>query len=58
MMLAAQEQALGTNSVNFNMDKTSATPWCRFCVINTETIRHITSGSYRLAQKEYRIGHK
>ena len=58
MMLAAQEQALRANSIKFKMDKTSAIPLCRFCGINTETIRHITSGSYKLAQKEYRIGHE
>ena len=58
MMLAAQEQALRANSIKFKMDKTSATLFCRFCEINTETIRHITSVSYKLAQKEHRIGHE
>ena len=32
-------------------------PLCRLCAINTETIRHITSGSSKLAQKEYRKKH-
>ena len=45
MMLAAQEQALRTNSVKFSIYKTSDTPLCRFCGINTETIRYITTGS-------------
>ena len=31
LILAAQEQALRTNSINHSMDKTSETPLCRLC---------------------------
>ena len=57
MLLAEREQALRTNSINFSIDKTSDTPLCRLCGVNTETIRHITSGCSNLAQTENRNRH-
>ena len=54
MILAAQKQALRTNAIKLNTDKTSDTQLCRLCGHSTETIRYITSGCSKLAQKEYR----
>ena len=44
LILAAWEQALRTNSIKYNIDKTSETPLCRFCGDAAETVRHIVSG--------------
>ena len=52
LILAAQEQALTTNSIKHSIDKTSETPLCRLCGNSTETVRHIVSGCKRLAQRE------
>ena len=57
LILAAQEQALRTNSIKHSIDKTSETPLCRFCGDSTETVRHIISGCKKLAQREYRKRH-
>ena len=55
LILAAQEQALRTNSIKYSIDKTSETPLCRLCGDATETVRHIVSGCKKLAQREYRM---
>ena len=52
LILAAQEQALRTNSIKHCIDKTSETPLCRLCGDSTETVRHIISGCKKLAQGE------
>ena len=52
LILAAQEQALRTNSIKHSIDKTSETPLCRLCGDSTETARHIVSGCKKLAQRE------
>ena len=57
LILAAQEQALRTNSIKHSIDKTSDTPLCRLCGDATETVRHIVSGCKKLAQREYRKPH-
>ena len=57
LILAAQEQALRTNSIKHSIDKTSETPLCRLCEDATETVRHIVSGCKKLAQREYRKHH-
>ena len=57
LILAAQEQALKTNSIKHSIDKTSEAPLCRFCGESTETVRHIVSGCKKLAQNEYRKRH-
>ena len=44
LILAAQEQALRTNSIKYSIDKTSETPLCRLCGDATETVRYIVSG--------------
>ena len=57
LILAAQEQALRTNSIKHSIDKTSETPLCRLCRNSTETVRHIISGCKRLAQREHKKRH-
>ena len=57
LILAAQEQALRTNSIKHSVDKTSQTPLCRLCGESTETVWHIVSGCKKLAQNEYRKRH-
>ena len=57
LILAAQEQALRTNSIKHSIDKTSETPLCRLCGDTSETVRHIISGCKKLAQGEYRKRH-
>ena len=57
LILAAQEQALRTNSIKYSIDKTSDTPLFRLCGDATETVRHIFSGCKKLAQREYRKRH-
>lgn len=54
MILAAQEQALRTNSVNYSIDKTSEISLCRLCGDTTKTIRHLVRGCKKLAQRKYR----
>ena len=53
LILAAQEQALRTNSVKHSIDKTSETPISRVCGESTETVWHIVSGCRKLVQKKY-----
>ena len=57
LILAAQEQALRTNSIKHSLDKTSETPLSRLCGNSTETVEHIINGCKRLAQREYRKRH-
>ena len=57
LILAAQEQALRTNSIKHSIDKTSETPLCRLCGDCSKTVRHIVSGCKQLAQREYRNCH-
>ena len=57
LMFAAQEQALRTNYVKFNIDKSVDSPLCRLCGEKVETINHIISECNKLAQKEYKRRH-
>ena len=57
LILAAQEQALRTNTIKHSIDKTSETPPSRMCGDATETVRHIVRGCKKLAQKECRKRH-
>ena len=57
LILAAQQQALRTNSIKCSIDKTPETPLCRLCGDATEAVRHIVSGCKKLAQREYRKRH-
>ena len=57
LILAAQEQALRTNSIKHSIDQTSETPLCRLCGDCSETVRYIVSGCKKLAQRKYRKRH-
>ena len=57
LICAAQEQALRTNYIKFNIDKTVESPICRMCGEKGESVRHLTSGCKKLAQREYKSRH-
>ena len=57
LIFAAQEQALRTNYVKFNIDKSVDSPLCRMCNQKGETINHILSECKMLAEKEYKRTH-
>ena len=56
LVFAAQEQALRTNYIKFNIDKSLESPLCRMCGQKGETVNHI-SECMCLAQKEYKRRH-
>ena len=51
LIFAATEQALRTNYVKFNIDKSVNSPLCRLCGQKGGTINHIISECKCLAQK-------
>ena len=53
LIFAAQEQALRTNVVKCNIDKTGSSPLCRLYGEKNETVTHMVCGCKVLAQKEY-----
>ena len=57
LICAAQEQALRTNYIKYNIDKTSDSPYCRLCGQKGETVNHIISECTKLAQREYKRRH-
>ena len=57
LICAAQEQALRTNYVQFNIDKNGESPLCRMCGKKRESVCHISSECSMLAQKEYKRRH-
>ena len=57
LIMAAQEQALNTNSIKKHIYKTSDSDKCRLCSVSVETVSHIISGCKTLAQKEYKRRH-
>ena len=57
LICAAQEQALRTNYVKYNIDKTAESPLCRMCADKGESVGHIISECTKLAQKEYKRRH-
>ena len=54
LLCAAQEQALRTNYIEHNIDKSIDSPLCRMCGKCGESVQHIVSGCEKLAQKEYK----
>ena len=54
LIFTAQEQALRTKYVKFQVGKTSDSPLCRLCGEKGETVSHIISACKKLAQKEYK----
>ena len=57
LLCAAQEQAIRTNYVKYQIDKTSDSPLCRLCGKKGESVQHLISGCEKLAQKEYKRRH-
>ena len=49
---ALRKKALRTNSIKFNLNKTSHTLLCRPCGIYTETIKDITNGCSKEKQEK------
>ena len=43
MLIAAQEQALRTKSIQYHIDKTEANPLCRLCGECEEIVAYIVS---------------
>ena len=56
LTFSSQEQALRTNNVKFNIDKSVDSPLCKMCNQKGETI-HILSECKMLAQNEYERRH-
>ena len=56
--MAAQEQAIRTNYIKHNIDKTRDSPICRVCGKKGETISHIICECRNLTQKEYKKRHE
>ena len=52
-----QEQAIRTNYVKHNIEKTIKNPLCRLCGENGESVQHLVSGCEKLAQREYKRRH-
>ena len=57
LISAAQEQALRTYYIEFNMDKTAESPLCQVCGEKEESVGHLISGCKKLAQREYKRPH-
>ena len=58
LIVSAQEQAVKTNCVKFDKDKTTESPLCRICVVENETVSHAVSKYVMLSQKEIKRGMK
>ena len=57
LIMAAQEQALSTRSIEAGVYHTRQDPRCRLCKDAPETIQHITAGCKMLAGKAYMERH-
>ena len=57
LLIAAQDQALRTNVIKANIDKSRDDPKCRMCKEGDESVTHIISQCKKLAQTEYKIRH-
>ena len=57
LTFAAQEQALRTNAVKFNIDRIKNSPLCRLCGEMSESVIHLVCGCKVLAQKECKKRH-
>ena len=54
LIIAAQDQALRTNSIKNRIDKQQVSPACRLCGERDETVSHIVAECKMLAQKYYK----
>ena len=57
LLLAAQDQALATNSVKKHIYKQTESDKCRLCGEKVENVTHIISACKTLAQKDYKRRH-
>ena len=57
LILAAQEQALNTNSVKSSIYHLQENDKCRLCGDVADNVTHIVSGCKKLVQKEYKHRH-
>ena len=57
LLCAAQDQAIRTNSVKYNIKKTSETPCFWLCKENVESVTHKISVCLTLANNQYRKRH-
>ena len=57
LITAAQDQAIRTNYIKANIDKTQENDLYRMCRQAKETVNHIVSGCSKLAQQEYKRRH-
>jgi len=53
MIGSAQEQAIRTNRIRYNIDKTADYPTCRLCKERGKTLSHMVSEDTKLAQTDY-----
>ena len=57
MVCAAQEQALGVNSIKHHIDGQDVSPMRRLCGESSETVMHLSSGCPVLAKSKFQIQH-
>ena len=57
LLIAAQDNPVGTNHIKARIDKTQQNSKYRLCVDRDETINHIISKCSKLAQKEFKTRH-
>ena len=57
LICSVQEQAIRTNNVKYQIDKSVDSPSCRTCGETGKTISHIVSECSKLAQREYKRRH-
>jgi hypothetical protein len=56
-LLAAQDQALRTNTIKAKIDKTTDDSKCRLCKEKEETVDHLVSACSKIAQTDYKERH-
>ena len=56
-IMAAQDQAIRTNTIKARIDKTSSDSQCQLCKIKEETIDHLVSSCSKIAQTDYKERH-
>ena len=57
LLISAQNNAVKTNHIKAQIDKSQQNSICRLCGDRDETINHIISECSNLAQKEYKTRH-
>ena len=57
LICIAQERALRTNYIKFNIDKTVDSPLCHLCWENGQSLGHLISECTKFAEREYKRRH-